>query len=93
MSARSRAVLVLAVAVPATVVAFAAPASDNSVESAAALSDRTGVLQLPGGYSYDGDWLDGRPTGVGKATFPDGTVYIGGFLDGAANGPGKNHVR
>ena len=50
----------------------------------------------PNGTVYDGDWVEGSQTGIGKFTWSEededysNCVYIGSFVDGSLNGEGKS---
>ena len=35
---------------------------------------------------YEGEWLSGRPNGVGKVFLPNGAYFEGAFKDGKAEG-------
>jgi hypothetical protein len=43
---------------------------------------------MPDGFTYVGEWVDGRMEGKGIATFPNGDVYEGSFVDGKREGQG-----
>ncbi len=49
----------------------------------------TGTYQLPNGYEYTGDWVDGEILGQGLARFPNGSIYEGAFAKGKPEGFGK----
>lgn len=51
------------------------------------MHDPTGKMTWPGGDSYEGSFVDGRRTGVGKSTGKAG-VYEGHFVDGKRHGLG-----
>ena len=46
-------------------------------------------MRSPGGYVYEGDWVNGVKDGFGKITYPDGAVYEGQIVKGAREGDGK----
>ena len=50
----------------------------------------TVTLTYADGSSYEGDFTNNRPNGMGKMTYPDGnkTVYEGKFHNGLPNGYG-----
>ncbi|GHT93900.1 hypothetical protein FACS1894122_09890 [Alphaproteobacteria bacterium] len=41
------------------------------------------------GFSYEGDFMDGKPHGTGKLIYSDGAAYEGAFVDGRPHGKGK----
>ena len=45
-------------------------------------------MQSPGGYEYQGDWVEGVKQGTGKITYPDGAVYEGQIVNGQREGQG-----
>jgi len=47
-----------------------------------------GIYNLPNGYKYTGEWIEGRIEGVGKATYPNGSIYEGDFINGRPDGQG-----
>jgi hypothetical protein len=50
----------------------------------------TGKTSVPGGLVYEGQFLNGKPSGNGILTFPTGEHYEGEFSDGMRNGHGIN---
>jgi hypothetical protein len=42
-------------------------------------ASRRGRMESPGGYVYEGDWVEGVKEGKGTITYPDGAVYEGGW--------------
>ncbi|MEQ8859431.1 MAG: hypothetical protein RIC56_12360 [Pseudomonadales bacterium] len=45
-------------------------------------------LEWPDGRVYDGDWVDGRPHGLGVEQTPDGSRYRGAWRNGHRDGHG-----
>ena len=41
------------------------------------------IISLPTGESYEGDWVNGKRHGNGRAVMPDGTRYQGEWRAGA----------
>ena len=37
---------------------------------------------LPDGTVYDGEWIEGKPNGMGMCTYPDTAKYTGSWLNG-----------
>ena len=48
-----------------------------------------GKYTLHNGYSYEGEWKEGKIEGLGVAKYPDGSSYEGNFVDGKHSGQGK----
>ena len=42
-----------------------------------------------GRLRYEGEWKDGKKTGLGKMTFASGDYYEGSFVEGVPNGQGR----
>ena len=40
-------------------------------------------------YEYVGEWINGRPNGVGEIVYVDGTRYSGQFINGMPDGRGE----
>jgi hypothetical protein len=40
------------------------------------------IKAMPGKVYYEGQWLLGKPHGIGKLYLPDGSYFEGGFRDG-----------
>lgn len=55
---------------------------------AAGLPHGNGRLEK-GGTIYAGEFVEGRPTGIGTITYPSKVVYSGEIRDGKPNGSGK----
>jgi len=47
-----------------------------------------GVLTMPNGDKYVGEFRDGKPNGQGVITWTNGSKYVGGISDGKMNGKG-----
>ncbi|HUI05433.1 MAG TPA: hypothetical protein VL486_00350, partial [Verrucomicrobiae bacterium] len=63
------------------------PASDTRL-LALNLPQHEGVMTLPGGQRYAGEFKHGWMDGRGTYTWPDGRKYDGAFKDDEPNGPG-----
>lgn len=42
-----------------------------------------------GSYSYEGNYINGKPMGKGKSTWKNGEIYEGNFVNGERQGTGK----
>ena len=49
-----------------------------------------GAWNGSGGYTYFGEWQNGKQNGLGTATFADGEQYRGEFKQGMRNGKGTD---
>lgn len=52
-------------------------------------NDCIGTLSLPNGYSYVGEWVDGKQNGRGSASLPNGFKYVGEFKNNKFSGQGN----
>ena len=48
-----------------------------------------GILMMPNGSIYQGQFVDGRITGTGEIRLPNQDIYYGEFVDNEFNGQGK----
>ncbi|EDQ84360.1 uncharacterized protein MONBRDRAFT_30345 [Monosiga brevicollis MX1] len=47
-----------------------------------------GVMSVPDGRAYEGEFVGGKPHGQGKLTLPDGSHFEGAFVSDNRQGPG-----
>lgn len=68
------------------------PSTQTASESAPTvplLQNGLGVYQDGSGSLYDGQWLEGKPSGTGTLSFSSGGRYTGCFLEGRYHGLGR----
>lgn len=46
-------------------------------------------FELNNGCVYKGEWLHGKPNGIGKLFYPEGSVFEGYFFEGQQEGYGR----
>lgn len=47
-----------------------------------------GILSCENGYSYDGEFAEGKKHGKGTESFTDGSKFVGTFINGKPLGHG-----